>query len=87
MKLIDAFRNAFSMKPDDIKRRKPCLKCGLKSAYSAEVTFTRHGFDIPEVTIRYELCRGCFNEANERYNPNYSASLLEAEIFESVGDC
>ena len=26
------------MKPDDIKRRKPCLKCGLKSAYSAEVT-------------------------------------------------
>jgi len=87
MKLIDAFRKAFSLKPEYIKRYPPCLKCGFKSAYSAEVKFIRHGFDIPESIINYNLCRGCFNEANERYNPNYTASLLEAEIFESVGDC
>ena len=87
VKLLDALRKAISMKPEDIKRKPPCLKCGLKSAYSAEVVFYRHGFELPEATIKYELCKRCFDEANERYNPNYTTSLLEAEIFESVGKC
>ena len=70
MKLLNAFRKAMSLRPEDIIPPKLCLKCGLKATYEGFLTFHLIGEEQVESEIHYYLCRGCFNEANEGHYTN-----------------